>query len=369
MDDFVLQRRVPVFDAHFNKAFGIDFDDKKLQEIVQKAELKFRDTGVVVPISDGHTSDDLPEGPPILGFANNFSVGTIGKLKPRSCIYCDFHIKQDSLMRFKELSPDGTIPRRSIELWVEDLTIDPIAILGGIRPARDLGGEKISETLNKNGKQVYRYSYAYAGETMSEEEVVRTCLNQLQNTAEFAYIRECMNNSQNEALKMEQDTLKKEEAIQAKEEGKAEHEDSNQPEHPKLKMQYEQIQRKYTKLEAENESLKNDQKLMFAKFAEIENRERIATRKADLLNLEQQGYDFDMADELEFVADLEPVRFAKHLEKIIKNYKKAPVGVRLTVASPPSGSGELTCSADVYAKLKDKYLPMVNTVDKIPDNY
>ncbi len=97
----------------------------------------------------------------------------------------------------------------------------------------------------------------------------------------------------------------------------------------KLRMQYDQARRKNAKLEA-------DYKAMFAKVAQIEKDKTIADRKNELMQLEAEGYEFDMADEVETVSDLEPARFSKHIALMRKNYRRAPIGITFNNVVQPN---------------------------------
>lgn len=104
--------------------------------------------------------------------------------------------------------------------------------------------------------------------------------------------------------------------------------DEESPGPAKLRMQYDQERRKNAKLDAEYKAL-------FSKVAELERQERIAQRKADFLQLEAEGFIFDMADEIDTVKDMEPAKFSKHLSNVRKNYKKAPIGFSFVKAVVP----------------------------------
>jgi hypothetical protein len=68
-----------------------------------------------------------------VGWADNLRLVTIGKVNPRMAISATFKVLRECLDLVKQY------PRRSVELWTEDLIIDPIALLSTSRPAKNLG--------------------------------------------------------------------------------------------------------------------------------------------------------------------------------------------------------------------------------------
>ena len=328
-DEYVVIPDVPIFDSHSGEDEGLDleFTPEVLQQIIDRCNERIKDTGDLVPITDRHTSDDPndPE-PDLLGFAHNFRLGDLGKVKPRQAIYCDMRIHRTKLAKAKSL------PRRSIELWVDDLAIDPvvlkrspidsISLLGSQRPARDLG-LMFEKRIHKNQKLKARYSRVLPDdkENMNPEEVIKQVLEAIQKLPEFEYIRECMKKDEGdkEGEQFDMDTPAEEQEEPVKEskkkfeedaEEKHEHEEVGAEERDlepaKLRLQRDQERRRYAKLESEHKAL-------FAKVAEMEKKSRVAERTATLLSLEGEGIVFDMAEELEVVSDMAPTRFEKHL--------------------------------------------------------
>ncbi len=328
---------VPVFDEHNGQEENVDinFTPEVLKEIVEKCNARIADTGDYPPVTAGHTSDNPDDPKPeVLGFASRFSLGTIGKIKPRKAIYAELKIKKDKWAKAKEL------PRRSIELW-PDMVIDPvvlkdrspidtISLLGADRPARDLG---LMYSKNKEGRARYRREVS-----MNPEELITKCIEAWQATPEMAFLRELMAKAEGEKAEAPDQFDDKEAVMYEDDEEKARDdkgvdEDSDKDldlEPAKLKMQRDQERRRYSKLKSEHEALA-------AKVAELERRERVADRKAELLGLEGEGIEFDMVEELELVADLEPAKFAKHVEHMRKRYQRSPVGAsRIVPASVPA---------------------------------
>jgi len=414
---------IPVFDEHpgAEEELDIDFTPEVLQQIIDACNQRIEDTGDLVPVTDGHTSDNSQDPEPeILGFAENFRLGDLGNTNPRKAIFCDIHVYKDKMERVKQL------PRRSIELW-QDMVADPIvfkedkktpidsvALLGAERPARDLG---LLFKKKSNAKSKYRYELQER-ENMDQEALIKACLEALQATPQWALLDEQMKQREEgqeahededkgkfehigfdelvKKIKAENPSYSDEEARataakigdkkygvegmaeksaearkakesyseahveEEDEDGDSEHEheeehDDEKLSPAKLRMQRDQMKRKYAKLESQYQALAT-------KVEALETEKRIADRKADLLQLEGEGYVFDMAEEVEYVADMEPVRYSKHLAKIRKNYGKAPVGVNIkpAVVKAEGGLGEVVLTPEQVAeqaikKAQEKY--------------
>src|SRR5690606_6398015 len=107
---------------------------KMLREIAHSNNKRFAATGDECPIVIGHTKDGLPEDkqPPIVGYASNFKDKRLLRTT-RQAIHATFKFLKDKLDVVRQY------PRRSVEFWLSDKKIDPIALLGATTPERDLG--------------------------------------------------------------------------------------------------------------------------------------------------------------------------------------------------------------------------------------
>lgn len=128
---------VPIFDEHESED-GVTYDRRLLQIIAENCNRRIRDTGDWCPLVIGHTSDeDAAADPPLVGFAGPFTVGQLGKERPRWAILAKFWLFPD------QAKVMARYPRRSVEVWPgdrpEDRYFDPIALLGAETPRRDLG--------------------------------------------------------------------------------------------------------------------------------------------------------------------------------------------------------------------------------------
>ncbi len=159
--DYELVRDVPVFDEHdeydAKGQLARRFDAAKLTQIARTSNARRR-TGDLAPIGAGHTVTDQydpatrqllykakeTDQPPIWGYVGEFKVGRYGP-GGKLAIVADFYMRRKITIE----TPNGErtlsgrqaleeFPRRSIELWYADDTIDWVALLRRT-PQRDLG--------------------------------------------------------------------------------------------------------------------------------------------------------------------------------------------------------------------------------------
>lgn len=132
---------VPLLDEH--ELTGADgepegyVDRKVLEEIAANNNRRVYSSGDPATIILGHTSDDPRAAEkPAKGFVVNYKVRPTrdpqtGQTKYQIC--GDYKFRPWNAHLAEEY------PRRSVELWLGKREIDPIAILGGTTPERDLG--------------------------------------------------------------------------------------------------------------------------------------------------------------------------------------------------------------------------------------
>jgi hypothetical protein len=285
----------------------------------------------------GHQPDGKPEDEiTILGWASNFNIGTWGNEAPRACIFADLKFKADMWEVAKGL------PRRSVELWTpnsDDAFIDPLALLSGTTPHRDLG-----LLYAKKVKESDRYIYS-VGDTMNKDEMVKCFAEMLENSDIGKYVRDEMKSKSEDVGESEKEEDKPEVNDEAdevedkdveKEDDKEEVEDKDKE---KMKNERDAERRKYARLDKEFKTLNS-------RLADLERRERVAVRKAELLGIEGEGVLFDMNEELETVSDMDSKSYGRHIEKMRKRYQKSPIGVRVPTLDIPAhgrvASGEIT---------------------------
>lgn len=131
---------VPLLDEH--EITGTDgkpeaiVDRNVLEEIAANNNRRVFETGDPATLILGHTSDD-PRAPekPSKGFAVNYRVKPFKRSDDGRLVYA---IHADIKVRPQNAHILEEYPRRSVELWLSKREIDPIALLGGTTPERDL---------------------------------------------------------------------------------------------------------------------------------------------------------------------------------------------------------------------------------------
>jgi hypothetical protein len=132
---------VPLLDEH--EMSGADgrpvaqVDRSVLEEIARNNNKRVTDTGDPATLILGHTSDDpRAEERPAKGFVVNYQVKPFKRDESGRVIYAihgDYKVRPQNAHLLEEY------PRRSVELWWQKKELDPIAMLGGSSPERDLG--------------------------------------------------------------------------------------------------------------------------------------------------------------------------------------------------------------------------------------
>lgn len=132
---------VPLLDEHEmtndNGQPVAQVDKTILEQIAANNNKRVRETGDPATLILGHTSDD-PRAPekPAYGFVVNYHVKPFKRDQSGQVIYA---IHGDYKIRHKNKELLEQYPRRSVELWWHKKELDPIAMLGGSSPERDLG--------------------------------------------------------------------------------------------------------------------------------------------------------------------------------------------------------------------------------------
>lgn len=132
---------VPLLDEHqMTDAKGqvvATVDRKVLEQIAANNNARVRETGDPATLILGHTSDD-PRAPekPAQGFVVNYRVAPFKRDPATGAV--TYAIHGDYKIRPKKAHLVEDYPRRSVELWWHKKELDPIAMLGGSAPERDL---------------------------------------------------------------------------------------------------------------------------------------------------------------------------------------------------------------------------------------
>lgn len=131
---------VPLLDEHEmvgdNGKVVATVDRKVLEEIASNNNRRVRETGDPATLILGHTSDDPRAAEkPAQGFVVNYRVRPFKRDERGQVVYA---IHGDYKLRPKNAGLIEKYPRRSVELWWHKKELDPIALLGGSAPERDL---------------------------------------------------------------------------------------------------------------------------------------------------------------------------------------------------------------------------------------
>lgn len=160
--DWITVQSVPLLDSHVltNQAGQPQFqiDARFLQDVAKNANARFARSGDAVPGILGHTSDNPSvDEKPVKCWFTRFHVGQDATGKP--VLFADQHVKRRHANILEEY------PRRSVELWVNKREIDPVALLGGTTPERDLGVTRygadrgpVIRYSRRDRDYLYRYS-------------------------------------------------------------------------------------------------------------------------------------------------------------------------------------------------------------------
>lgn len=142
----------------------------ELQQMVDWANYRIRNSDTFSVISDGHTPSnaELATGrtmPDVLGYSGPYYLGQLGDVNPRWAIYAEEWVHRADVPRFEKRQ------RRSPEVWVmepiERRTMDPIAALGAETPRLDCGMNPYSRA--GDGQLVMSYSAMTIGTSPSDE--------------------------------------------------------------------------------------------------------------------------------------------------------------------------------------------------------
>lgn len=316
--EYIVYDNVPIFDTED----GFNLDD--LNKIVKANQLREQNTGDLPPIVLGHTSMDAPETsqPPIVGFASGFRLGKIGNIDAKDAVIATFKIFAEYASVMKNF------PRRSVELW-KDMVIDPIALLSSSRPRKDLG------MVFKNTEKPNKYTKDNILETEMPNELVAEVLKALEDSDVFQFVRSLMEKSEEDKEMQDDEENKEEESSDEESSEEDEKEEDMQAKvEQKFALEKEELQDKFSHQLGE-------------KNKEIESLKGLVVktqREKDLSALAQQ-YNFNVDDELEFVCSLDKDQYSKHIDRIKKHYREAPINKTFNPAKMSDTGG-----AVVFAK-------------------
>lgn len=361
--EYITKHDVFVLDPHTLKNRSgetlVDVTESMLRKIAENQNKRVAETGDATPLVIGHTKDDAHEHeqPEVVGYATNWSVKKFFKTG-KHALACTFHLFKKSADKVRKY------PRRSVELWLDSLTIDPISLLGATTPERDLGLLKLSKS--SGGSKIVA-SLDDSGELSVDEntqQIVDAVLEAIKGTDVWQFMTQ----------KMEEESAGSDESpsgagsesplagMEAPPEGGefdpssgqgladalggepdgdegANPEDVPTDEQEPVQMsaatasgsntfapagmgnrpqQYSKVS--FAKLARENEDMKHALNSLIVRY-------RRSEREKDLIQLETEGYMLDRSEELSLCDNLTDEQFKSHLQRVRHRYQKAPVGV------------------------------------------
>lgn len=151
----------PILDEHSDPRARPPYnrvDGKLLYELASNSQHRCDDTDDDAAIVLRHTpvKGESKDDPPIVGFANNFGIGSVGRRNPRQAVIADLWYPESERERLKRY------PRVSVEIWPEDKIIDPIAMLGSETPKRDIGPVRFGRYETTSPRLLYQKGFEMA---------------------------------------------------------------------------------------------------------------------------------------------------------------------------------------------------------------
>lgn len=349
--EYVDKPDVFVLDPHTLKNSSgetiINVTEAMLKRIADNQNRRIAETGDATPLVIGHTKDDAHEHeqPEVVGYATNWKVKKFFKTG-KHALACTFHVFKKSIDKVRKY------PRRSVELWLNNLTIDPISLLGATTPERDLGLLKLSKA--EGGKIVA--SIDDSGELSVDEntqQIVDAVLEAIKGTDVWQFMQQKMSEEGAQdpsgpsgagdmnpmgdpsgGMPPEGDFDPAGEAgLEGGPEGLPPEGDEDElpPEDEAVKMSAATAsgsntfapggreKLNYAKLARENEDMRGALNNLLVRY-------RRSEREKDFIQLESEGYMLDRGEELSLCDSLTDDQFKAHLQRVRHRYQKAPVG-------------------------------------------
>jgi hypothetical protein len=354
------------------------FDKPTLEKIAANCNERER-IGALCPLTIGHTFDgeNIPEKdqPEIVGYARKFAVAWSEKLN-RWVIRCSYYLKRDRLHEAEKY------PRTSVEIWGgKDLFFDPIALIK-VTPDRPLSQWTYSR---RRRGPVLRYSMATEpmsgaapaaattegdNRPMEERDEEKFCHRLAKHFAK-CYAEHCNNDPIYQYMKRKFEAespagpgspsgsntfvpgtdLEKPGNPEVERHAKKPDPETARVQAVDSEIRFQQLEKRIGSVEQENTTLRGDN-------ATLQRKYRRATRERDFVNLKQvEGFDLDLAEELDKVQDFTDEQHAAHLAHIRKRYAKSPASrlmpgspgddfIRTTDAAPANGKGDEPATKD-----------------------
>lgn len=356
--EYVTREDVFVLDPHTLRSEAgekiLDVTERMLQKIASNQNKRTTDTGDATPLVIGHTRDgeDEQSQPEVVGYATGWKVKKFFKTG-KHALCATFHIFKRSVDKVRQY------PRRSVELWVNSLTIDPISLLGATTPQRDLGLLKLSK--DGSGSKIVA-SMDDSGELTVDEntqQIVDAVLEAIKSTDVWQFMENQMKEQGAEAESAGgagddsplgggappggeydpsgeagmMDALSggdaggvpglDDEAMQMSAAGAPGGGNTFAPGMGGMGGE-EEGPKKFSKISFQRIARENQE--MKSTLNGLVLRYRRAEREKQLMALEHEGYMLDQAEEIALCETLNDQQFNAHLQRVRLRYQKAPVG-------------------------------------------
>ena len=335
----------------------VDVTEDMLKKIAQNQNARIAKTGDATPLVIGHTKDDghEHEQPELVGYATNWRLEKFFKSGKRA-LACTFHVFSKSVDKVRRF------PRRSVELWLDSLTIDPISLLGATTPERDLGLLKLSKDSTRSKLVATRDDTGELTVDPQTQQIVDAVLEAIKSTDVWQYMTQKMGEESGEhegvagagdesplgggegeynpegdagvldALGGGEGEMQggldaggapgdDEGPLQMEAGGAAGMPGGGNTFAPGMvggdKKKYSRID--FSRVVRENEEMRHTLSGLVARYRKSE-------REKDLIQLESEGYMFDKGEELTLCEPLDDRQFKAHLQRVRARYQKAPIG-------------------------------------------
>jgi hypothetical protein len=368
-------RNVPIFTVHERKIKNKDdeevtvkVDETRLKRILAILQKRLKETGVVPVIREGHTLKGSgiseTDQPDILGFTPYFRMGTFGPER-KPAILTDMYFLPGKFAQARQY------PFRSAEIYPYEF--DPgspyadqltgVALLKK-DPALDMGILTYGE---RQGCYHYALESAMPDENLDPtkipgqepegpdpefQEHFDRCMNSAYPHMSRYYKEHIAKHYEHPESEKGAEEEKKPEALKPNgqpveyprdSEGQGWNKDSERKaaiarmeeegeweggkgEHARQSADMVQYRRELEIAKKELSNHKAALQQLTGRLADEEKTRRLAQYERDLTKLQmEEGFSFDLKDEMAEVADFTPGQFAKHLARIQKNYQRAPI--------------------------------------------
>lgn len=356
-DLWEVRDNVPIFDAHeehdASGAIVRSFALADLEEIASNCNRREIETGDAVPITIGHTQSGAPETeqPPIVGYARRFRVGKFGP-QAKTAILATFYFFKD---RFEE---SLEYPRRSVELWMRDKIIDPIALLKRT-PKRDLGlltyeqqHQRLVYSMDQHcdPEDMVPHPYPDYGDGEHGEPSVDRVMKYMGHHPVWKFAHQCYQEKQKYdagsggpgfasasntyvpgmgmpgRIGMSKDQPVQQHAKETPVTAPVAALPVPVPDPEQERVRQAQHDIELARYQREAEGFKAANEALQARLGALEKDARVARYERDLGHLISQGYQMDLAEELAEIGDYTADQFAKHVDRVKKRYQRKPIG-------------------------------------------